>query len=415
MKTSEISKDKISFYAWYALALLTLIYVMNFIDRVLIYLLFAPIKHDMQFTDLQLALLGSTSFVIFYTLLGIPFGRFADKHSRKKLIAFGLAVWSVFSGLSGFATGFWTLFACRMMVGIGEASLGPAAMSLLSDYFPAKIRATVQAVFSSAIAIGTGISFFFGGWISNMFGWRYAFYFLGFPGLLIVILVLFLKEPQRGIRDVSEAKQKTDWKLLLKNIPLRYILLGYAFFAVASNSVSIWMPTFFVRIREMNVAVVGLWIGLGTVIGGLPGTILGGWFADKFRMKREGGRMLFSSLLAFICIPIWFLILFVPNIIFQFICISILLGLALAWLGPASADVNDLAGPNLRGLAVGMYFFVVNVIGYGIAPPLYGKINDLLNVTQNPSVMKTTLILSPVACLIAGVLLYTGSKKLEKK
>lgn len=414
MNTNENNTSKIPAYAWYALALLTLIYVMNFVDRVLIYLLFAPIKKEMLFTDLQLALLGSTSFVIFYTLLGIPFGRMSDKVSRKKIIAFGLTVWSIFSGLTGFAQSFWTIFICRMMVGIGEATLGPAALSLLSDYFPSKIRATVQAVFSSAIAIGTGIAFFFGGWISHVFGWRYAFYFLGFPGLIFAILVLFLREPQRGIRDDSIVSQKTDWRLLFKNVPLRYILLGYAFFAVASNSVSIWLPTFFVRVQNMGVADVGLWIGIGTVVGGLPGTILGGWIADKCRAKRAGGRMLFTSLLAVICIPIWFLILFVPNVAFQLVCISLLLGLALAWLGPASADVNDIAGPNLRGLAVGMYFFVVNVIGYGIAPPLYGKINDILNVTQNPEVMKITLLFSPLACLIASALLFLGSKKLEK-
>ncbi len=415
MNRKNNTTNKIPFYSVYALALLTLIYVMNFIDRVLIYLFFTPIKKEMLFTDLQLAFLGSTSFVVFYTLLGIPFGRMADQVVRKKLIAFGLTVWSVFSGLTGFAQNFWMIFVCRMMVGIGEATLGPAALSLLSDYFPSKIRATVQAVFSSAIALGTGIAFFFGGWISNMFGWRFAFYFLSFPGLIFVILVLLLKEPQREIRNSSVVYQKTDWKLMLKNIPLRYILLGYACFAIAANSVSIWLPTFFVRIQSMNVARVGLWTGLGTVIGGLPGTILGGWIADKFRAKRTGGRMLFTSMLAFICIPIWFLILFLPSIVFQFICISLLLGLALAWLGPAAADVSDIAGPNLRGLAVGVYFFVVNLIGYGIAPPLYGKLNDLFNVSRNPAVMKMTLLLSPLACLVAGLLLFLGSKKLGKE
>ena len=136
METAENIKNKIPVYSWYALGLLTLIYVMNFIDRVLIYLLFAPIKQDMHFTDLQLALLGSTSFVIFYTLLGIPFGRFADKVSRKKLIAFGLAVWSIFSGLTGFAHDFWMIFICRMMVGIGEASLGPAALITIKRLLP---------------------------------------------------------------------------------------------------------------------------------------------------------------------------------------------------------------------------------------------------------------------------------------
>ena len=134
-------------YSWYALAVLTAVYVLNFLDRTLIYILFTPIKKEMSFTDLQLALLGTTSFVIFYTLLGIPFGRLADRTDRKNIIGAGLAVWSLFSGLTGFAHSFWTLFFCRVMVGVGEATLGPAALSLLSDYFPPRMRATVQSIY----------------------------------------------------------------------------------------------------------------------------------------------------------------------------------------------------------------------------------------------------------------------------
>lgn len=417
MQDMNLNNDssKIPAYAWYALGLLTLIYVMNFVDRVLIYLLFAPIKKEMFFTDTQLALLGSTSFVIFYTLLGIPFGRLADKYSRKNIIVFGLTIWSLFSGLTGFASNFWEVFFCRMMVGIGEATLGPAALSMLSDYFPSKMRATVQATFSSAIAIGTGIAFFLGGWISEAYSWRHAFYFLGFPGIALAVVVFFLKEPQRGIRDTAKQSQKTDWKLLFKNVPLRYILFGYAFFAVAANSVSIWLPTFFVRTQSISLAEVGKWIGLGTIIGGLPGTILGGWIADKLQAKKAGGRMLFSVGIALLCIPVWFVILNSTNLLLQFILISLLLGFALAWLGPAAADVNDIAGPNLRGLATGMYFFVVNAIGLGLGPLLYGKMNDIFNVTQNPDVMRQTLLISPIACVIAAIILYLGSRELEKK
>jgi len=407
------TKIETTLYAWYALLLLTLIYVMNFVDRVLIYILFTPIKKALQFSDLELALLGATSFVIFYTALGIPFGRMADKISRKKLIAFGLTVWSIFSGLTGFATGFWTIFICRMLVGIGEASLGPAALSLLSDYFPAKMRATVQAVFSSGIAIGTGIAFFFGGWISDALSWRYAFYFLGFPGLIFVILVLLLKEPLRGISDAPKEHQKKNWKLLFQNIPLRYILVGYAFFAVSANTVSIWIPTFLVRTQNIAISQIGMLIGIGTLVGGLPGTILGGWFADKFRAKRVGGRLQFTSLIAFLCIPVWLILLNTSLLSLQIICITILLALTLSWLGPAAADVNDIAGPYLRGLAVGLYFFTVNVIGYGIAPPFFGKMNDYLHVSLHPELMRITLLLAPLAALIAAIILFIASKRLE--
>src|SRR5215203_1206171 len=143
MQTFKQPEQQTSGYAWYALALLMVVYILNFLDRTIIYILFPLIKKEMAFSDTQLALLGTTSFVIFYTILGIPFGRIADKGSRTKIIAVGVAVWSLFSGLTAFAGDFWTLFACRVMVGVGEATLGPAASSLLSDYFSPAKRATV--------------------------------------------------------------------------------------------------------------------------------------------------------------------------------------------------------------------------------------------------------------------------------
>lgn len=226
--------DKVPAYAWYALGLLTFVYVLNFLDRTLIYLLFIPIKAEMALTDTQLALLGTTSFVIFYTLLGIPFGRMSDRISRKKLIAFGLAVWSLFSGLTGFATDFWSIFFCRVMVGVGEATLGPAALSLLSDYFPLRMRATVQAIYSSGIAIGAGVALFFGGVIAQQYNWRWAFYLLGFPGLIFAVLVLLLKEKPRGQTETAAPRYTSkDWRVLFTSAPLIYLYLGYAMFGLA--------------------------------------------------------------------------------------------------------------------------------------------------------------------------------------
>src|SRR6476620_11492697 len=216
LQQNTIVKDQstVSGYSWYALGLLTLVYVFNYLDRTIIYILLPLIKKEMAFTDLQLAMLGSMSFVIFFTVLGIPFGRLSDRVVRKNMIAAGLAVWSVFSGLTGFATGFWSLLICRVMVGVGEATLGPAALSLLSDYFPPRVRATVQAVYSSGIAIGAGLAFFLGGWLGQYHGWRLAFYALGFPGLVIAILVFVLREQPRGTTEVVTTKYTAnDWKI----------------------------------------------------------------------------------------------------------------------------------------------------------------------------------------------------------
>ncbi|MDW8466217.1 MAG: MFS transporter [Chloroherpetonaceae bacterium] len=149
---ATMTEQKVTLYAWYALFLLFVVYVLNFADRILLVSLFASVKKEFSLSNFETALLGTTAFVLFYTALGLPFGKLADSLSRTKLIAAGLAVWSFFSGVSGFAQNFWQLFLCRVMVGVGEATLGPAALSLLSDYFPPKMRATVQAIYSSAIA-----------------------------------------------------------------------------------------------------------------------------------------------------------------------------------------------------------------------------------------------------------------------
>ncbi len=129
-------RKRADLYAWYVLSLLTLVYVLNFLDRTIILYLFPLIKREFAFSDLQLSLLGTTAFVIFYTTLGIFFGRLADRFSRVKIIAVGLALWSLFTGLTGLAWDFGSIFFCRLLVGIGEATLEPAAVSLLSDYFP---------------------------------------------------------------------------------------------------------------------------------------------------------------------------------------------------------------------------------------------------------------------------------------
>jgi MFS family permease len=403
-------------YAWYALALLTLVYVLNFLDRSLIYILFTPIKKEMAFSDLQLALLGTTSFVIFYTALGIPFGRLADRAVRKNMIAGGLAVWSLFSGLTGFANSFWTLFFCRVMVGVGEATLGPAALSLLSDYFPPHRRATVQAIYSSGIAVGAGIAFFLGGWIGQHFGWRWAFYLLGFPGLMIAALVFLLKEEPRGRTEVATIKYTSkDWKILLQSVPLRFHYTGYALFGLAANNLSIWGATFFVRVHKFDIATIGFFGGLLSLVAGVPGTILGGWAADRFRGFGRGGRMLFSAMAALIAIPFWLMLIFSDSIPFLLLANFVLLGLSLMWLGPAAADVHDIAGPNLRGLGIGIYFFSVNIAAYAIGSNLIGKLNDWLGASVTPLQMRYSLLVCPAACLVAALLLWRGSRSFQKE
>jgi MFS family permease len=402
--------------AWYALAVLTTAYVLNFLDRTLIYILLPLIKRELAFSDLQLALLGATSFTIFYALLGIPFGRMADRATRKKMIAAGLVVWSLFSGLTGFAGGFWTMFLCRVMVGVGEATLGPAALSLLSDHFPPRRRATVQAIFSSGIAIGGGIAFFLGGWIGQHYGWRTAFYLLGFPGLLLAAFVLWIKEARRGRTETTVPRYTgRDWQMLFRSVPLRYLFLGYALFGLAANNMGFWGPLFFTRVHGLSLAVVGTLAGALSVVAGVPGTILGGYVSDRFRRFGRGGRMFFGACAALISVPLWLILLFGHNAAVLGTVSFVMLGLALMWLGPAAADVHDITGPQLRGLGIGIYFFTVNVAAYGIGAPLIGKLNDRLGAANAPAQMRYSLLVCPIACALSALLLWLGSRRLNKQ
>jgi MFS family permease len=202
-------------YGWYVLGVLFLVYVINFIDRNILSILSHDIKASLGLADQQLGFLYGTAFAIFYAVFGIPLGRLADGWYRGRLIAMGLAVWSTMTALSGFAAGFGQLTTARIGVGIGEASASPAAYSLLQDFFPARRRGLVLALYSSGLYVGGGLSLPIGGWISHAWneayagggaplglaGWQAAFLAVGVPGLLLALWVLTLREPARGEAD----------------------------------------------------------------------------------------------------------------------------------------------------------------------------------------------------------------------
>ena len=200
-------------YAKYLTGVLVIVYVFNFVDRQIITILAEEIKADIGITDAQIGFLYGTAFAVFYAIFGIPLGKLADTWTRKNLIAIGLGFWSLMTALSGTARSFASLATYRVGVGIGEASATPAAFSMLSDYFPPAVRATVLAIYSSGIYIGAGIGIFLGGWIVDgwqtaypdvqaapfgLKGWQAAYLAVGLPGLLMAVWVATLREPVRG-------------------------------------------------------------------------------------------------------------------------------------------------------------------------------------------------------------------------
>ena len=285
-----------------------------------------------------------------------------------------------------------------------------------SDYFPPRRRATVQAVYSSGIAVGAGVAFFFGGWIGQHFGWRWAFYLLGFPGLLFAVLVFLLKENPRGQTETAAVTYTAkDWKILFRSVPLRYHYLGYALFGLAANNLSIWGATFFTRVHGYNIRTLGIVAGLTSLVAGIPGTLLGGFLADRLRRFGPGGRMRLGSIASLLAIPFWIVLLFSYNVPLLLLANFILLALSLVWIAPAMADVHEFTGPHLRGLGVGIFLCIVLVTAYGIGSPLIGKLSDFLGAATNPGVMRYSFLVSPISCLLAAIILRRGSRLLEKR
>ena len=202
-------------YRYYALTVLVIGYVVNFVDRQILAVLLEPIRKDLFFNDFQLGLLGGLAFAVFYATLGIPIAMLADRKSRVKILAAAMAVWSIMTALCGMATNFFWLLLARIGVGVGEAGASPPSHSLISDYFPVSTRATALSIYSLGIPIGSWIGTTIGGWGADNLGWRMTFFLVGIPGLLVAALVvLTLREPPRGMSDLEE-QLKVDQHLNL--------------------------------------------------------------------------------------------------------------------------------------------------------------------------------------------------------
>jgi MFS transporter, Spinster family, sphingosine-1-phosphate transporter len=369
-------------YVHYALWMLLIIYTLNFVDRQIVAILAEPIKKDLGLSDTQLGLLGGLAFAFFYTVLGIPIARMAERGNRVRIISVAVVVWSAFTALSGAAQNFTQLLLARIGVGVGEAGCTPPAHSLISDYVPAEKRASALAFYSLGVPVGSAFGFIVGAVIAQNFGWRAAFLAVGLPGVLLGIIAWFtLKETRKsGLIIAPNADKTQGFGAALKEL---WGIKSYWYAIGVATSISFlgyghayFLPSFLTRVHEMELAERGAALAVMTLLGGVLGTVIGGYMADK-AAKKDARAYLKVPTLAFVCgLPFFWAAMFVEDkwVAIAFLMVQTLLNSI--WYGPIYAAVQGLVQPRTRATAVAIMLFLVNMIGLGLGPTLIGFLSD---------------------------------------
>ncbi|MCL4776528.1 MAG: MFS transporter [Gammaproteobacteria bacterium] len=390
-------------YAWYVVIVLTLGYVVSFLDRQIFALLVQPIREDLGLSDTQVSLVGGLAFALFYTLLGIPIGRLVDRRSRRGLIAIGVTLWCLMTAACGLARSYWTLFVARVGVGVGEATLNPAALSLISDYFPRQRRGQAIGFYNMGVSLGVGIANIVGAWAISLaaaapalvlpwYGplqpWQLVFMFVGLPGLLVALLMLSVREPPRRDKLRLAGPDGVVREELALADTLRFLgarwstyathFVGMSVVTIIGYALFFWVPTMFVRSWGWTIPDSGYAYGLITLVSGPLGVNLGGWLADRLYARgcHDGLMRISLYATALVFVPASVAAPMMPTAAGALVLLipATLAGAAITAAGVAALMMIT---PNqLRGQVTALYYFVINALGLTIGPTAVALITD---------------------------------------
>ncbi len=391
---------------------------LNYMDRWVASAASPLIQKEFHLSDALVGLLGS-AFLLVYAFAAIPFGFWADRGVRRTVVGVGVTIWSVATLLTGFARNFPQLFLSRAVLGIGEASYYPAGTSLLSDYFPKEQRGRTMSIWGAGSTVGIAVGFAGGGFIADKFGWRDAFFFAAVPGILCALLAFWMREPLRGsveaggpaLKKAAEATFGTFIGLL--RIPtLRATILAQTllFFVLASNA--FWLPLVLNRRFHLSVSQGGLLAGVVLVLGGLIGTLAGGWLADRRARTNPAAHLevgIAGFLLGAVFITIALLApmnvgpvpVFIPAFMVAVVCLYL-------YSGPFTALSQNVVSPGLRASSVTLLLFVAHVFGDSHSTFDVGLLSDRLG-----SLQLALLITSPTLLVLAAVAAATGLRTVQ--
>ncbi len=386
-------------HAYYVLAMLFLVLASSLIDRNILGILLEDIKADLQVSDTQLGLLTGPAFAVTNAIAGIPLARLADRYSRRGIVAWGLLAWSILTAIQGLTRTFSALLVTRIGVGIGEASTGPSAHSLISDYFPLRQRATAISIYTIGGHVGVWLAFLVGGWLSDAYSWRTALVAVGVPGIALSLLFRFtVREPERGAIegqvDTGEIVPLGELvRVLGGKSTFRHLTMALPLFVCGSYVLNIWGPAFLIRVHGLTKTEIGVWFGLIIGVAGGLGSIGGGLLADRLARRDRRWYAWLPALAVLAAIPFYLAFLFSPD---PWIALLLLIPTVLATasaIAPLWAANQAIAPLRTRATAYAIIHLGLSAISGGLAPLLVGSLNDALAPQLGELAIRYSLLL----------------------
>ncbi len=407
-------------YRRYTLALLTTVYIANYVDRQILAILLEPIKKAFSLSDTQLGFLSGISFAIFYATLGMPIAMWADRGNRRNIITWATTVFSVMTAACGLAQSFVALALTRIGVGCGEAGSSPPSHSIIADLYPPEKRATAMAIFALGVNIGILIGFLVGGWMNEYFGWRAAFMVVGIPGLLLALLVrTTLREPERGHSDgrTAEAAAKppslsTAFRFMWRRRSLRHIVIGATLNSFVGYGAVAWVPAFLIRSFGMSTGDVGTALALIIGIAGGLGTFLGGYYADRLGQRDVRWNMWLVAACVGAGVPFAFGVYLAPTAAWALAAFVVPAAVGSLFLGPSLALVQGLVPIRMRTVASAILLFILNIIGLGIGPQMIGVVSDALAPSYGQESLRYALLIVGLVNIWAAVHFFLAGRAL---
>ncbi|MEI9851332.1 MAG: MFS transporter [Sphingomonas sp.] len=370
----------------YFLALTATISAFAVIDRIALLTVGQAIKDDLGISDFEFGLVSGLAFAAVYALVGLPLARLADTGNRVRLIAWSIAIWSVFSMLGGFARSFVQLMLCRVVVGIGEAGVQPPAVAIVSDLYPREKRGTALALLSIGLPVGTLAGAIGAGYLADAYSWRTVFVILGVPGLLLALIAwATLRDPPRGLSDglVVAAGDPAPRTLdtirhLARLRSFRHIVAGLALTYFAAAGIGSFLPQYFARTFALGLGATGLMFGLVASGSNLVGNVAGGVTVDWISRRDPRWYAWLPGIGIFCAAPLYILSFTIPEPVLA-TAVLVLAGMVLfLHYAPAQAALQNMVEPRMRATAAFVFFFIVTMLGYGVGPTLLGLVSDML-------------------------------------